>query len=414
MRISTLQIFNVANGSIADANEAIVKTQSQLSTGQRILSPADDPVASTQILKLEQQIVAVEQYNVNINLAENALTREETAVDSALNLIQRIREIAVQAGNTASISTNDYVALSAEVDSRLNELQGILNSRNDSGEYIFGGYKGGEEPFVGNANSGFRYQGDEGQIEYKISDTVNLPVSDSGKELFVNIESNSNTFRTSTNPTNLSSPPIQVSVGSVSDQLVYDRFYPQDMVVTFTSADTFTITERTTGNVVEPRADDPAFPEWRYTPGAEIEVEGASFRISGSPAIGDQVFIDSSDSVDILSILARFSQAMTEYDGTQDTRTDLEDAVADTLANLDNAQTSMLEVTAQIGARFNTIESTRELHLDTELVSKEILSELRDLDFAEASTRLASQTLILEAAQASFIRVSQLSLFSRL
>lgn len=414
MRISTLQIFNVANNSITEANQEIVETQTQLSTGRRVLSPADDPVATTQILKLEQTIVSVEQYNRNIDLAENSLTREETAIDAALNLIQRIREIAVQAGNTASITDNDYLALAAEVDSRLDELQGILNTRNDSGDYIFGGYRGGDIPFTGDARSGFRYEGDEGQIEYKVSDTVNVPVSDSGKRLFVDIESSSNTFRTSVNPANQSSPPIEVNVGRVIDQVIYDRFYPQDMVLTFDSATTFTLTERTSGNVIESRADDPNFPDWSFTPGGDIEVEGLSFRVTGSPAIGDQVFIESSENVDILTILARFSEAMTNYDGTQDTRTDLEDTVSNTLANLDNAQTSLLEVTAELGARSNTLESVRNLHLDTELVSREILSELRDLDYADASTRLASQTLILEAAQASFVRVSQLTLFSRL
>ena len=130
--------------------------------------------------------------------------------------------------------------------------------------------------------------------------------------------------------------------------------------------------------------------------------------------VGDRFFIDSSEKQDILTTLARFSDAMKSYDGSQNSRNQLSDQVANTIANLNNAQTSVLDVTASIGARMNTLDSTRSLHFDSELVSRDVLSNIRDLDYAEASTRLSQQTLILQAAQQSFIRVSQLTLFARL
>lgn len=406
MRISTLQIFAVANNSIADANEAILKTQTQLSTGQRVLTPADDPVAATKMMQLGKELAALEQYGNNINIAENNLQAEETAIDGVLNLVQRMRELAVQAGNIGTLTPNDYQALSAEVDSRLDELYNMVNSRNAGGDYIFGGYKGGEQPFTGDANSGFSYEGDEGQMRIKISNNTTIAVSDSGKNLFVDIPSAENTFKVSANPANQSSPPLTISVGQVVDQAAYDNFYPNDMIVTFNSASDYTITERSTGNVVVANAP--------YTSGSEIAVNGVSVRVFGNPVAGDQMFLDSADNQDVLTTLARFSDAMKQYDGTSETADVLRTAVATTLDNLDNAQTRLLETTSELGARFNTIEGTKELHLDTELVSREILSDLRDLDYAEASTRLSAQTLILQAAHASFVRVSQLTLFSRL
>ena len=129
---------------------------------------------------------------------------------------------------------------------------------------------------------------------------------------------------------------------------------------------------------------------------------------------GDQLFIESADTQDILTTLARLSDAMKQVDGTQENNQQMSDMVANTLHNLDNTQTTMLEAMSELGARFNTLESTGELHSDTETISREILSELQDLDYAEAASRLSAQTLVLEAAQASFVRVSQLSLFSRL
>jgi len=288
----------------------------------------------------------------------------------------------------------------------LDELFNMVNTQNAGGDYIFGGYKGGEQPFIGNASSGFVYQGDSGQMQIKISNNTSVPVSDSGQKLFVDIPSAQNTFSTSVNPANQSVPPLTVNLGQVVDQNAYDAFYPEDMVITFNSASDLTITERSTGNVIVANQT--------YTSGAEIQVNGASFRVFGAPVAGDQVFIDSADTQDVLTTLAHFSAAMKQYDGSDQTAEILLTNISDTLDNLDNTQTNLLETTSELGARFNTMEGTKELHLDTVTVSKEILSDLQDVDFAEASTRLAAQILILEAAQASFLRVSQLSLFSRL
>jgi len=105
---------------------------------------------------------------------------------------------------------------------------------------------------------------------------------------------------------------------------------------------------------------------------------------------------------------------MRSFDGSPESRTAITENIADTLDNLTNAQTSVLEITSKIGARANTLESTEELHFDASLVLQELLSDLQDIDYAEASTRLSSQTLILQAAQTAFVRISNLSLFNQL
>ena len=533
MRISSLQIFNIANNGMADANKAIVKTQEQLSTGRRVLNPSDDPVAATKIMQLTEELANIEQYQKNIDIATNNLVAQESILNGVNNLIQRIQELAVQAGNTATLSTNEYRALANEVDARLDELQNLLNTQNANGDYIFGGYKSGSEPFVGSASTGFRYVGDDGQQKIKVANNTEVASSDSGKSIFLDIDSGNNTVTTYASPANRSNPPVEISVGQVVDQALYDEFYPEDIIITFNAnsditpaGQNFTATERSTGRIIVENQ--------RYSAGAAIEIQGVSVRLSGTPVSGtpatpatrlfgadsaptftipivapatetfeitvngrtrtltidspvtnatelaavlndtgngnaailaslglvvdtggirsesganfrisggsatldaalglststqsnstdgvravpgDQVFIDSSNKQDILTTLARFSQAMKDYDGSQDSRESLQDVVSSTLTNLGNAQTSVLEAMSVTGARFNTLESTQALHQDTELVSKELMSQLRDIDYAEAATRLSAESLVLQAAQSSFVRVSQLTLFSQL
>lgn len=421
MRISTLQIFNIANRSMSEANQEIAKTQTQLSTGQRVLKPSDDPVASVKVMEINQSLARIDQYGKNIDIAENNLAQEESTLNSISNLLQRVREIAVQAGNTAVYTDKEYDALASEVDSRLNELKNLMNTRNAAGDYIFSGYKGGEQPFTGSATEGFRYQGTEGQVSIKISEGTKVAVTDSGKSVFVDIPSAKNNIKTTVNEANRATPPATISIGQVVDQSAYDKFYPEDMVITFNedaaiipAGKNFTITERSTGNVIQP------YENFAYSSGEELIVHGVSVRINGIPASangsegGDQFFIDSAPNQDVLTTLARFSEAMKNVDDTQESKTLLAGLVADTLDNINSTQDNIQTVTSSLGARMNTLETTRELHLDTELVSKEILSNLQDLDYAEAASRLSAQVLILEAAQASFARISQLSLFNRL
>lgn len=531
MRISSQQIFNIARQSLAEVNTDVVKTQEQMSTGKRVLSPADDPVAATKIMQLTDELFATEQYKKNIDIAENNLVLEESILNGVGRIIQRMQELSVAAGNTATLTPNEYQSMASEVEERIDELLNLVNTKNANGDYIFGGYKSSQPPFEGNSITGFTYRGDEGQQRIKVANNTFVSATDSGKKAFMDVKSVHNTVSTAASAHNQSNPPAKISVGVVYDQAEYDDFYPEDIVISFQADDAisppgknFTAVERSTGRVIVQNQS--------YVSGDEIRLKGVSFRVIGSPVSGnsavpasidfgadsaanlgdfsvqngvfritvgnhtetlvldqnittplelsnvlndaangnaqalanlgitvdqngfsiadgrnltisggsaavadalgidamlgstsvdgitsepgDQFFIDSTERQGLLTTLARFKEVMANYDGSNEGRDELEAMTASTLDNLSNAQTSVLDLVSKVGARVNTLDSTRELHLDTDLVNKEVLSQLRDLDYAEAATRLSQQTLILEAAQQSFIRVSQLNLFSRL
>ena len=62
MRVSTSQVYNIANIGMRDAQVAVDKTNQQISSGKRVLSPADDPVAATGILMLNQELARTTQF----------------------------------------------------------------------------------------------------------------------------------------------------------------------------------------------------------------------------------------------------------------------------------------------------------------------------------------------------------------
>jgi len=206
---------------MADVNQAVVKTQEQMSTGKRVLSPSDDPVAATKILALSDELAAVEQYRKNIDIAQNNLALEESVLGGVTNVVQRMQELAIAAGNTASLTQSEYKAMASEVGERLDELVNLLNTRSPGGDYIFGGYKSRQPPFEGNATNGFRYIGDDGQQRIRVSNNTTVAATDSGKELFLDIDSSNKTIQPYSSPGNQSNPPAAMNIGEVIDQQAY-------------------------------------------------------------------------------------------------------------------------------------------------------------------------------------------------
>lgn len=406
MRISTNQIYNVANNSMLEAQSSINKTQQQISTGRQVLTPADDPVAATKIMQLNQVLAQGEQFEKNIDLADNKLSLEEVALESITNVLQRVRELAVSAGNSAVLTPAEYKNISSELETRTEELLNLMNTRTANGEYVFAGHQGQTAPFVANGDGTFSYLGDEGQQSIQVSPEATIAVSDSGFEAFVNVASSHNRVVTSAFASNQSDPPVTITSGEVTNQILYDQFYPQDMVVTFDNspATTFTVTEKTSGKILQ--AATP------YVSGDDVVVQGVTFKMLGTPADGDGLSIESDNTQGILSVVGELAAVLEAADGSDQSKKDVARVVANSLDNLSNAVTQVSKTQAEIGARQNTLESSKDLLLNSNLYNQEVLSELQDVDMAEAATRLQMQSFILQAAQQSFVKVSGLSLFN--
>jgi len=162
-------------------------TQEQLATGERLKSPSDDPFASTRIVALDEQQSRIAQYQRNADMASMRLTLEETALTSAINTLQRVRELAVQGAN-GTLSPADRQLISVEAFEHMEAILQISNSRDSSGEYIFSGDKSTTVAFVYDGAGNFTYQGDQGQRFLQIGSSREVAVGDSGYDVFENVD----------------------------------------------------------------------------------------------------------------------------------------------------------------------------------------------------------------------------------
>ena len=125
---------------------------------------------------------------------------------------------------------------------------------------------------------------------------------------------------------------------------------------------------------------------------------------------GDEVFasvdrVVDGDTQDIsfFKVIDDFAQALAGDD---------EDALNLGLEEISSITEGMGVSIADLGARISTVSNQREILEDTNLRYQDLLSNAQDLDYATAVTKLSAELLSLEAAQASFAKISQLSLFN--
>jgi flagellar hook-associated protein 3 FlgL len=107
--------------------------------------------------------------------------------------------------------------------------------------------------------------------------------------------------------------------------------------------------------------------------------------------------------------------------GFEDIFTTLENLATDLEANapnpssldqIDRAMDHLLNFRATAGARLNALESQENINAALLVQLEQIRSSVEDLDYAEAATRLSQDSVILQAAQQSFVKVQNLNLFN--
>lgn len=416
MRISTLQAFNNGVAGLQRNYANVTRTQEQINTGNRILTPADDPVASVRLLQLEQQQNVLNQYAENLTAAKNSLTQEEVSLNSANTILQRVRELAVQAGNGA-LSSKDRASIAAELQECEDELLGLMNTRNARGEYLFAGFQGKTQPFVRQADGSYAYQGDEGQRKIQIASSLDIPISDNGKKTFVNI---TDAGRLQATPTG-ALPGLRVGAPLVQDEVAFSgtpAFPPGGIEIEF---DTVNPQNYEIRSIAPPAVlgsgtldSDPAKQD-------KLVFRGVVVNFDGTPAGGELVQITPRQvgGVDVqkqgvLDTIAQLRQVLLQAPDSPEGNLQVRDAVALGLTNLDHAMVTLDSVRGEIGARLNIVETTQTDNEDVSLVNKSVQAQLRELDYAEALSRLSFESIVLEAAQQSYVKIAGLTLFSQM
>lgn len=419
MRVSTSMIFDGGVNTMQRRTSEMLKLQQQLSTQRRIITPSDDPVAAAQALEVTQAANVNQLYMQNQSEASDIMALGESQLNDAGTLLQSLYQRMVQLGD-GSLSDKDRASIATDLREGFKQLMSYGNQTDGLGNYIFSGYRGDTIPFTGDADNGVTYQGDAGHRELQVSASRNLQVTESGLDVFMRVPNTSVPFRADAASTNTGNAAI--SAPTITDASLWNAAgNTQIFDVTFTDLGggnfSYDVTDYQ-GNSIGTGTYTPTLDADGYPVPAKIAIPGmgAEFTITGTPGNGDVANIRPAGTTDVFSVLSQAISLAESPNKAADPNvaTQWQEQYGYALTNLQSSMDNMLKYRANLGSRMAEAETLKSAGSARDTEYTATLSRLQDVDMTKAISDLSKTETTLKAAQLSFTKVTQLSLFNYL
>ncbi|MDM0042950.1 flagellar hook-associated protein FlgL [Variovorax dokdonensis] len=403
MRISTSSFYEQNVSAMGLQQQKLFRVQQQLAAGTKFLTAGDDPVAAARALGTSETLALSAQYATSRDRAKLALSREETALDSATSILQNIKTLTVQAGNGA-LSDADRASLATTIQSNLEQLVGLANSDDGNGQFLFAGYKSANAPFAMQADGSVQYLGDQGQRMMQIDVARQMSTSDDGRSVFMSVQGGAG-YVTSGPAANTGSGVF----GSVGVTDATDPNYGKDFQISF-AAGNYTVTTNDTPPVVAATG--------AYTAGSPISFGGLQISITGTPADGDTFAVTTAKNAgtDVFAAVSELVSALRTplTGGGAAAQAKLQNALSTANVKVTNAHDNVLTVLSSVGSRMNELDSLDSAGEARDLMDQGYLSDVVDLDPVAAIAEFYQRQTSLQATQMTFAKLNSIALFNYL
>jgi flagellar hook-associated protein 3 FlgL len=179
MRVTTGMAQRHVLTDLRRVQERLATAQSQVSGGKRIEKPSDDPLGAERAMRLKDQLESTSAYRTAVDESRSWLDATDTGLESLGNIVQRVRELTLQAANGATTPSGRQ-SIKLEVDQLTEQLKTTLNSAYD-GRRLFSGTATDTPPY--SAATGDAYQGDAGAVVRQIGPGVSVQVNITGDDV---------------------------------------------------------------------------------------------------------------------------------------------------------------------------------------------------------------------------------------
>ena len=155
--------------------ERLADAQSRVSSGKQIEKPSDDPLGAERDLRLRGELETTKAYRTGVDESRSWLDATDSALSSISDIVQRARELTVQAANGAT-TPSQRQSIKLEIDALTDQLKTTLNSAYD-GRYIFSGTATDTPPYDLSSATPDAYQGDANPVVRQIGPGVSVQVN---------------------------------------------------------------------------------------------------------------------------------------------------------------------------------------------------------------------------------------------
>lgn len=392
-RISSFHSYQAVQNDIRRQEAKIHHNQEQLASGKKLLTAGDDPLATHYVQELGQQSEQIRQYLNAIVLVRNRLENQEVIVSNAEKFTDESKRTVMEMIN-GSLSKEDREAKTQELRELANNMLGLSNVQDESGNYVFAGTKPKNQPFFRDNDGQVSYNGDDYQRKMKVSNSLDMPVNDPGSKVFMEI----------TNPYGDYEPQYQLQEGSellLSRATNLDDSDDSTYKVTFVDMANgkFGYQLEQNGGVVQAGDFDPA---------SGIKFNDLTIQVKGQVTAGDSLTLEPRKTFSIFDTLKDSIEYSKGSVSDASNTAKLQQVVEEFHA----AFIHLNKVHSDIGSRLSTLDFQEQQHEDFNISLEKSKGNFEDLDYAHAVIEFNENSRALQASQLAFGKTKDLSLFN--
>lgn len=396
-RISTGMMFSQSVSLMMAKQAKMSHLEQQIATGRRLVTAKDDPVASGAAVGLDRTLASLDRMQLNAGNVQNRLGLQENALAQVGDMMGRITELTIYANNPG-LAAADKQSLVTEIEAIRGNLLAVANSTDGTGRYLFGGTDDGSPPFS-QVDGRVVYNGDQNQRQVEVGPDTYVLDALPGSEIFLRI---------GTGDGHVDGAAATGNTGTgVLTNVTRDGSNSWDgkaFSVRFTAADQYELLDDT-GTVVSTGT---------MKAGDDLILNGVRLHVDGKPAAGDTFNVSPATSRDIFSTLDSLIGSLKMDTGSASQSAAQQNLLQSGLRDVARASERMIDSRAAGGAQLKALDNAADMRESNTVTLKGTLSQMRDLDYADAISQYQLESTALQAAQTLFSQMQQMSLFNTL
>jgi flagellar hook-associated protein 3 FlgL len=416
MRISTNQFLLGSVDDLLAQESTASQLNREIATGQTMLDATTDPAGAGLALGIADRIDQLSYDTANAQSAAQTIQSGVSVLQQVSTLIDQLRQTAVQGANTgATAATRQALVTTAQ--NALQQLVQLANSQDADGRYIFSGSKANQAPFLTLPDGQIAFSVDAGTNTIEIAPSLTVPVTLSGQATFMNIPAGNDGIAITAAVSNTGSAyAVPQGVMSVS-QLTAERLAGTEYEISFSAGSGDTLNYTVTSGTGSPgsagfSASSGIVASGVFSQGSDLLFGGVDVKIADAPAPGDRFVVQTAATSSIFQTVQDLISALQSFQPGQGANSPALQQIENAIGNLDGAQNNILGTEATLGSSLAEIQGVQGQDGSLSTNAQVQLTNLQSANLPQVLANYSESVTALQAAEAAFARIQNLSLFS--
>jgi flagellar hook-associated protein 3 FlgL len=416
MRISTNQFLLGSVDDLLAQESTASQLNREIATGQTMLDATTDPAGAGLALGIADRIDQLSYDTANAQSAAQTIQSGVSVLQQVSTLIDQLRQTAVQGANTgATAATRQALVTTAQ--NALQQLVQLANSQDADGRYIFSGSKANQAPFLTLPDGQIAFSVDAGTNTIEIAPSLTVPVTLSGQATFMNIPAGNDGIAITAAASNTGSAyAVPQGVTSVS-QLTAERLAGTEYEISFSAGSGDTLNYTVTSGTGSPgsagfSASSGIVASGVFSQGSDLLFGGVDVKIADAPAPGDRFVVQTAATSSIFQTVQDLISALQSFQPGQGANSPALQQIENAIGNLDGAQNNILGTEATLGSSLAEIQGVQGQDGSLSTNAQVQLTNLQSANLPQVLANYSESVTALQAAEAAFARIQNLSLFS--